>query len=90
MSYMKSYEIVAYTYQATIICGGCMVERLIADGKMSSGARGMKPQDALDQVLAANGITEEWDYDHSEYPKIVFVDQATSDDLCMDCGGEIL
>ena len=59
----------AYVYQAALSCGPCMIRRLVEEKKASPGALGMEPAEALRQIVSANGLTDENDYDSDDPPK---------------------
>jgi hypothetical protein len=59
----------AYVYHAALWCGPCMIKRLVEEKKASPGALGMKPADALQQIVSSNGFTDESDYDSDDLPK---------------------
>jgi hypothetical protein len=59
----------AYVYQAALWCGPCMIRRLVEEKKASPGAFGMGPAQALQQIVSANGFTDENDYDSDDLPK---------------------
>ena len=62
-----------YTYAAEISCPSCLIERLIREGKASSSAWDMSPEDALDQVAEASGMdrTQQWLFDSDDFPKVI-------------------
>ena len=59
----------AYVYQAALSCGPCMIRRLVEEKKASAGALGMDPAEALQQIVSANGFTDENDFDGDDLPK---------------------
>jgi protein involved in temperature-dependent protein secretion len=59
----------AYLYRAALWCGPCVIRQLVEAGKASPGALGMPPAQALQQIVAANGFTDEADYDSDDLPK---------------------
>jgi len=80
---MKAFDIVAYTYQAEMICPEHIVAALPKD-VLSPTAHDMRAEDVLDQVAAYLGIDreDEHSYDSDEFPKVVFLDSLTEGDLC--------
>lgn len=89
---MKSFAIVGYTFNAETLHPICMVERYIAGGVLSPGARGMSAEDALDQAAEVAGVNreDEYSYDSDEFPKVVFADSVDEVEYCDSCGMTII
>lgn len=95
---MKAWEIVGYTYNADNYCSGsCVIDALPTgsgeryDGwKLAHGVR-MSTEDNLDEIAAAFGIdrNDEYSYDSSEFPKVIFASQLEGDERCAACGGAL-
>lgn len=85
---MKSYDIVAYTFNADILCAHCVA-------KMYQKVPAMivrQVEVCLDGEANFLGIDrdDEATFDSSEFPKVVFADQITSDETCGRCGEVLL
>jgi hypothetical protein len=79
----------AYVYRAALWCGPCMIRRLVEKKKASPGALGMAPAQALQQIVSANGFTDENDYDSEDLPKGPYSNgggQADTPQHCDGCG----
>lgn len=81
---IKSYDVIAYQYQADTLCPTCTVETLIAQGKAAPGARGMDAHTAIAQIVDSNGFVNEWEYDSHDLPK-AYLD-CHADSLAVVCG----
>lgn len=83
---LMPFDIVAYTYKADVYMPEDLIERLIADGIASPGARGMYVEEVLDQIAGANAIDrdDESSFDSDEFPKVVFRDQFDDDQFYFD------
>lgn len=75
-------DIVGYTYRAENHLPAHLIEALIAEGRLSPGARGMDADEALDQLAAVEGIDrqDEYSFDSDEFPKVILVGNVTEDD----------
>jgi hypothetical protein len=62
---------VGYTYRADNVSGATLVETLIREGRLSPGARGMRVEDALDQLAAIEDVEreDEHTFDTDSFPK---------------------
>jgi hypothetical protein len=72
---------------ADTYCPDCLIATMIAAGDASRAARDMPTEDVLDQCAAAAAIgrTDETNFDSSESPKVVFLDQVREGDTCGRC-----
>ena len=94
---MNATDIVAYAFQAELLCPGCTIVKLpTSDGEEFDGwtlARGvrMSAEENLDEIATAFGIDrqDESSFDSDHFPKVVFADQITEGDTCNECGGEL-
>jgi hypothetical protein len=91
----KSWAIVGYTFAVDNYCPDCIVASLPTgpgeafDGwALAKGADNMSTEANLSEVAAAFGIDrdDERTFDSSEFPKVIFSDQATWMDQCCVCG----
>ena len=86
---MKAYDIVGYTFCADVVCPECMLdlanEWLYADG-LKVGY--MIVEDALDAWATSVKITrdDEWTFDSSEFPKVIFADSVWGNEEPEHCG----
>ena len=76
-------DIAGYTYRADAYKPTDLVELLISEGRLSPGARGMDPDQALDQLAGVEGVDreDEYSFDSDQFPKVVLRIQLTEDDL---------
>lgn len=81
-------EVAAYTYQADIYCGHCLVLQLLSAGEASPAALDMPTEDVLDQLQHNFGIDryDEHSYDSGDFPKVVFGTSLEDDERCGACG----
>lgn len=85
---MKSYAIVAYTFNADILCAHCVA-------KMYQKVPAIvvaQVEICLDGEANFLGIdrSDESTFDSSEFPKVVFADMLTLADTCGNCHETIL
>lgn len=82
---MRSYDIVAYTYQADVHCPECIAQMF--GGSILDSAETM-----LDRAAESAGIDryDESSYDSDDFPKVVFCDQVESTEYCGTCHAVIL
>lgn len=75
---------VGYTYRAENMSSPDLMETLIRQQKLSPGARGMRVEDALDQMFAVDAVDREdgTRFHSDELPKSIFGNQLT----CSDAG----
>lgn len=80
---MHATDIVAYQYQAELVCPDCIIERMIGDRLASPAARDMDVEQVLNQIADAMAIErgDEYSFDSWEFPKVVF----RSDEVDADC-----
>lgn len=82
MQFMKSYDIVGYTYAADVYCDGeCVVNALTSSPQyqgwaLAPGVR-MSTEDNLNDIATIFGIDrgDEESFDSGDFPKIVHADQ---------------
>lgn len=79
---MTATDIVGYTYRAENYMPANLIEVLIANGEASPAARDMNVEEVLNQIAGANAIDrmDEYSFDSSEFPKVIFDSQLTEDD----------
>lgn len=67
-------EIVGYTYRADLYRPEELIETFIGQRRLAPGARGMRAEDALDQLAAIEDIDrdDERTFDSGEFPKVIF------------------
>lgn len=87
---MKAWTIVGYVYAAAALCPTCTIEGLIGQGRLAPGARGMREEDALDQLAAVEGIDrqDEHSYDSDDFPKVIFASDVEGES-CGACRTEL-
>ena len=80
-------KIVAYTYDAETLCGECVVKALTFDDKLLH----YSTEDALDALAKVMNIDrqDEYSFDSSEFPKVVFDTQIEEIELCDHCAIEL-
>ena len=73
---------IGYTYRAENLTGKQVVDRLVAAGRLSPGAWGMRVEDALNQLAAVEDVDRdnEFSFDTDEFPKPIGSDELTCDD----------
>lgn len=79
---MASTDIVAYTGDAENLCPGCAAESVGWNGTGN-------PHQYLETAAADHGIdvTDEYSFDSSEWPKVIFDYQIEdTDEACAGCG----
>lgn len=90
---MKSYTIVGYQFNCEHFCPGCMLNAI--SGNSTAAIEFEFNIDAIDGWLRNNAIEKgidydnEYSYDSSEYPKVIFADNA-GDDICANCEEKLL
>jgi hypothetical protein len=101
---MNATDIVAYTYQAEILCSRCTVDAVVGHNPDLPPAEQMDVEATLDMIAADAGIdrADECTFDSSEFPKVVFADQVVIEPdpemdgltdrggVCMCCGEDLL
>lgn len=80
----KSDAIVGYSYKAATYCPEHLIELMVQNGTASPGARGMAPEDVLDQLAAGEGIEreDEHSFDSDDFPKVVLDVQLQDGESC--------
>jgi hypothetical protein len=84
---LETEGIAGYTYKDANFTRAALVERLIQEGRLSPGARGMNGEDALNQLAADHatslGEFDEFDrddeetFDTDDFPKVILEDMVT-------------
>ena len=90
---MKSWDIVAYVFNAEILCRPCMRRKAAFSVEaMSINSEFVGVEDLLDIVAKSRGIDreDEHSFDSDEFPKVVFLDQIGESETCDNCGEEII
>lgn len=98
MSYIKSWDIVGYTYNADNYCDGECVVKAVTSGPTYDGwalAPGAQPESTeqqLDVIAAAFTIdrTDEHSFDSGDFPKVILADMVEDGERCGGCGGPLL
>ena len=80
----KSDAIVGYDFNAAHWCPTHLIEALIQRGRLSPGARGMREEDALDQLAAVEGVDreDEHSFDSGDFPKVILSIQLGDGETC--------
>jgi hypothetical protein len=89
---MRSTDIVAYTYKASIYCPSCVVDEIQTRGDIIGAyPAGFDTEAWLDSASDIVGIDRynEWTFDSDNFPKIIFGDQIEEDEYCCRCHGKI-
>jgi hypothetical protein len=87
--------IVAYDYQATTYCWGCMREIAMRwpGAPTEAEAEHMSTEDILDVIANRRGIDryDERSFDSGEFPKVIFENQACDElhEHCGDCTDDL-
>jgi hypothetical protein len=81
---MSATDIVGYTYKCENYMPAQLIEVLIAEGRAAPAARGMRAEDVLDQIVAAEALDldrmDEHSFDSGDFPKVIFESQITEED----------
>ena len=92
--YVRSDEIVGYTYQAELLCPGCTAEAFLKTRTVKDYVREdlSRVEEMLDFFAKAEGIDREdlYSYDSDDFPKPLLACQANGHECCDECGGELL
>lgn len=87
---MKTFDkIVAYVYQAEIICPRCVRKNLVSNNVIQRDIAKLHPEEILDLVAMENNINrnDEYSFDSSVFPKVIFAtDVEFGEDFCGKCG----
>lgn len=81
---MHATDIIAYTFQAEILCPSCTLDTL----NVPNSLRQEQDHESIIETLAdAHNIDwqDEYSYDSDEFPKIVFASQIEDDEYCGNC-----
>lgn len=89
---MNAAEIIGYTFDADQFHPNCLISGMVLARELSPAALDMSNEAVLDQHAGALGIDreDEHSFDSSEFPKVIFADQVTEDDICGHCGNELI
>jgi hypothetical protein len=85
---MRTDTVVGYTFNADQYHPWCIAEKLAPEATTEYGN-----EVALDRLAAELGIdrNDEQSYDSGDFPKVIFADQAESDEeLCGGCGEALI
>lgn len=90
----RPYDIVGYTYRASLYCGTCVVDALpTGEGEKFDGwkvAEGVtiSTENNLAEIAEAFGIDrmDESSFDSEDFPKVVFRDSCEDEETCEECG----
>jgi hypothetical protein len=87
--YQNSYDIVAYTYKADLICPTCILDAL-PDAWEVDKVEASDIETALHMIAETQDVDydNETTYDSGEFPKVVFRDQVEDGDVCGECFGK--
>ena len=79
----KAWDIVGYTYAADIVCPDHVVSGMGEHRRENENA-----EHALDRIAMRRGIDrqDERSFDSDDFPKVIFADSVTDDDICGSCG----
>jgi predicted DsbA family dithiol-disulfide isomerase len=85
---MKAFDIVAYTFQADLLCPSCTVLRLVLEERAPE--TGEDAETVLNILAAFEHVNREDErtFDSDDFPKVVFGSQidAHLEEVCGDCG----
>lgn len=90
---MNAADIAGYTYNTSEFHAWCLVDFFVDVRALSPAARDMGTEVALDQLAVEMGINreDEYSYDSSEFPKVVFASDVEADrDRCEYCNGALV
>lgn len=82
---MKAWAIVGYTYNAETWCTDCMGRVFDPNGVDIT-------ETILDEVAKRIGINrqDEYSFDSSEFPKVIFASSVDSDEYCDSCHNRLI
>lgn len=92
---MQPFTIVAYTFHADNYCTACVLTEMEQDpnydGWGDCSTPPMSTEDNLTEVAHAFGIDRmnETTFDSDTFPKVIFADQVTDEDVCGHCGAQL-
>lgn len=89
---MKAWTIVGYTFNADILCLDCAHGLARRSNPDPALVESMSPEVELYDWARNVGIDrdDEASYDSDDFPKVVFADSASEDDVCGECGEPLL
>lgn len=92
MSYMPyarhSFDIAAYTFQASTLCAACCTNAVQAAFPYFNGSTTVTELWLAEAAQYAHvDRDDERSYDSGYFPKVVFVDQLVDGETCDHCGG---
>jgi hypothetical protein len=87
---MNATDIIAYTYDAEMLCPGCTVQALRT--YQSVPVQATTTEGFLDMLAVDRGINryDEREFDSGDFPKVVFADQVEDAERCGSCGRELI
>ena len=76
-------DIVGYVYRADGYKPSALIKLLLAEGRLSPGALGMDPDEALDQLAAVEDVNrdDEYSFDTDDFPKTILRHELSEHDL---------
>lgn len=78
--------IYGYTFEADLICPGCLVENLIEQGRLAPAARDLGLEQALEQMASAEALSTIERMDSDTFPQAVGAYSGlTEEDSCGGC-----
>lgn len=88
--YVKSFDVVGYTFCAETLCPGCTRETFETSTGLT--ARESTTEGYLTSVARYVGIDreDEASFDSGTFPKVIFADSVQDDEACDSCGGALL
>lgn len=84
---MSLTDIVGYTYCAEILCPGCTASAVGWDGQ--GGERGANAYIEKTGLSRGIDVRDEYTFDSSEWPKVVFGSDVGSYEVCGACHGPL-
>ena len=81
---LRPGDVVGFTFRRDVLCGECIVERMVAAGIASPAARDMPLANVIGQCAEAQGVNLDGAYSPSAFP--VLLSRAdVARDLCAHC-----
>lgn len=82
---MKAWDIVGYTYNTETWCPDCMGRVFDPNGVDIT-------ETILDEMAKRIGINrqDEYSFDSSEFPKVIFASSVESDEYCDNCQNKLI
>lgn len=87
----KAWDVVGYTFQTETYCPEHIIDALpTGEGESYDGWATVLPmstEDNLSEIAFAFGIDrmDEYSFDSDEFPKVIFSDSITENDICTVC-----